>query len=116
MLNFLIISFRMSKDVGRGHVPADREAADSTDEQVCTQPVVPAPVRRVVAPYGIPVHGFFGGRLIAAATPILHGRLRIVKLSVQNAQKRAVRFVKISKEKFIAIRKKIRYNSIVIED
>ena len=30
-------------DVGRGHVPADREAADGTDEQICTQSVVPAP-------------------------------------------------------------------------
>ena len=36
------IPFRMSKDVGRGHVPADREAADSTDGQACTQAVVPA--------------------------------------------------------------------------
>ena len=28
--------------VGRGHVPADREAADGTNKQVCTQLVVPA--------------------------------------------------------------------------
>ena len=116
MLNFLIISFRMSKDVGRRHVPADREAANGGNERIDTNSVVPAPARRVVAPYGIPVHGFFGGRLIAAATPILHGRLRNVKLSVQNAQKRAVRFVKISKEKPVAIRIKIRYNGIAIKD
>ena len=30
--------------VGRGHVPAVREAADGTNEQICTQPEVPAPV------------------------------------------------------------------------
>ena len=29
-------------NVGRGHVPADRAAADGTSEQACTQPVVPA--------------------------------------------------------------------------
>ena len=29
--------------VGRGHVPADREAADGTNEQACTQSVVPTP-------------------------------------------------------------------------
>ena len=29
-----------------------REAADSADEQICTNLVVPAPARRVVAPYG----------------------------------------------------------------
>ena len=28
--------------VGRGHVPADREAADGRHEQVCTYSVVPA--------------------------------------------------------------------------
>ena len=33
----------MKPFVGRGHVPAVREAADGTNEQVCTQPVVPAP-------------------------------------------------------------------------
>ena len=31
---------------------AVREAADSTDERVCTHLVVPAPARPVVAPYG----------------------------------------------------------------
>ena len=30
----------------------DREAADGTDEQVCTDLVVPATARPVVAPYG----------------------------------------------------------------
>ena len=39
-------------NVGRGHVPADREAADGRDEQICTDSVVPATARRVVAPYG----------------------------------------------------------------
>ena len=38
--------------VGLGHVQADREAADSWHEQVCTYLVVPTPARRVVAPYG----------------------------------------------------------------
>ena len=33
-------------------VRAVREAADSTDERVCAHLVVPAPARRVVAPYG----------------------------------------------------------------
>ena len=31
-------------NVGRGHVPADREAAGSTNKQVCMQSIVPAPV------------------------------------------------------------------------
>ena len=37
--------------VGRGHVPAVREAADSTDEQICTQLVVPAPAYDMSPPY-----------------------------------------------------------------
>ena len=32
---------------------AVREAADGTDERVCTHLVVPAPARRVGAPYGV---------------------------------------------------------------
>ena len=35
--------------VGRGHVPAVREAADGTGEQVCTKSVVPARDCRVAA-------------------------------------------------------------------
>ena len=36
-------------NVGLGHVQADREAADSRHERVCTYLVVPAPARRVVS-------------------------------------------------------------------
>ena len=37
--HFVIV---MKPFVGRGHVPAVREAADGTGEQVCTKSVVPA--------------------------------------------------------------------------
>ena len=36
-------------NVGRGHVPSDREAADRTNEKVCTQSVVPAQDCRIAA-------------------------------------------------------------------
>ena len=40
-----------STAVGRGHVPAVREAAGGTDEQVCTQSAVPAHGGDVSPPY-----------------------------------------------------------------
>ena len=43
-------------NVGLGHVPADREAADSTGEQICTQSVVPAHGGDMSQPY----KGFHG--------------------------------------------------------
>ena len=39
--------------VGRGHVPADREAADRQHEQACTQLVVSAPAYGCTALHGV---------------------------------------------------------------
>ena len=44
----------ITANVGRGHVPAVRKAADSIDEPICTQSVVPASVRT----YSHPTKGF----------------------------------------------------------
>ena len=49
--------------VGRGHVPADREAADGRHEQVCTYLVVPTLGGDMSPPY----RGCFGNGKIANA-------------------------------------------------
>ena len=43
------VCFAHNSNVGQGDVCA---AADGTDERICTNLVVPAPARPVVAPYG----------------------------------------------------------------
>ena len=44
-------SEQQNASVGRGHVPAVREAADSTDERVCAHLVVPARGGDMSPPY-----------------------------------------------------------------